>query len=78
MWINLAYLEKDLGHLESCTQICDRVISMDPLNEKAFELKGDLYKFYGHMDKAFIFYSKAIEMNPESSSCMSNIAEMYE
>lgn len=50
---------------------------MDPYNEKAFELKGDLFKFYGLMDKAFIFYSKAIEVNPESSNCMSNIADMY-
>ena len=29
------------------------------------------------MDKAFIFYSKAVEMNPESSSSIVNIATIY-
>lgn len=30
------------------------------------------------MDKAFIFYSKAIEMNPECSSSICSVANMYE
>lgn len=50
---------------------------MDPNNEKAFELKGDVYRYYGLIDKAFIFYSKAIDINPESSSAMNNLAEVY-
>lgn len=77
-WINLAYLEKDMGNSQVCTQICEKVLQMDPNNEKAYELQGDLYKLFGHMDKAFIFYSKAIEMNPESSSSICNIAQMYQ
>jgi hypothetical protein len=38
VWINVAYLEKDLGHLDYCNQLCEKVLQMDPYNEKAYEL----------------------------------------
>lgn len=44
VWINLAYLEYKLGNVESCNMICEKVISIDPNNEKVFELRGDLCK----------------------------------
>lgn len=49
----------------------------DCTNEKAFELKGDLFKCIGQFDQAFYFYSRAIEVNPESHSANSSIAELY-
>ena len=77
VWIHLACIERDLGRIDICSQICDRVLAMDPNNEKAYELKGDLCKEHGMMDKAFIFYSKAAEANPESSNAITNLAHIY-
>lgn len=50
---------------------------MSPNYEKALELKGDLHKHFGQIDQAFIYYTKAVEVNPESSSAMSNLADLY-
>jgi hypothetical protein len=33
---------------------------MDPMNESAYEMKGDLFKNNARIEEAFIEYSKAI------------------
>jgi hypothetical protein len=43
-WVLLALLEKKMGRQDNCMQICEKILSMDPNNESAYEMKGDLYK----------------------------------
>lgn len=49
---------------------------MDANNVGAFELKGDLYKTNMKIEEAFIEYSKAVQVNPESSSAISNMGDI--
>jgi tetratricopeptide (TPR) repeat protein len=42
-WINMACLDLKVGRLDSCMQICERILLVDSTNERAFELKGDLH-----------------------------------
>jgi hypothetical protein len=39
-----------IGKYESSMLICEKVLSLDQHNERAFELKGDLHKYYGQFD----------------------------
>ena len=76
-WILLALLEKKMGRLDNCFEICEKVISMDPNNAGAYELKGDLYKMNPSLiEEAFIQYSRAVELNPESSSGISSLGDV--
>ena len=50
---------------------------MDPGNAGAYEIKGDLYKRNQLIDEAMYQYSKAVELNPESSSGMSSVGDIY-
>jgi tetratricopeptide (TPR) repeat protein len=43
-WVYLALLEMKTGRSDHCMQICERILSMDPNNDNAYEMKGDLYK----------------------------------
>lgn len=36
-----------MGKYDNIMSICERILSMDSTNEKAFELKGDLFKYNG-------------------------------
>jgi hypothetical protein len=40
----MACLDLKVGRFDSCNSICDRILSVDTTNEKAFEIKGDLHK----------------------------------
>lgn len=66
-----------MGKYGNSLVICEKVLLRDQSNERAFELKGDLCKYHGQFDQAFLFYSRAIELNPESSSVNSSIADLY-
>ena len=57
-------------------QICDKILSMDPNNERAYEVKGDLFKTNSQIEEAFIQYSKAVQINPESSSAISSLGDV--
>lgn len=50
---------------------------MDPRNESAYEMKGDLFKTNAKMEEAFIQYSKALSINPESSSAISSLGDVF-
>ena len=43
-WVLLALLERKMGRQDNSLQICDKILSMDPNNERAYELKGDFFK----------------------------------
>ena len=75
-WINLATLELKVGKGDSCMQICERILSYDPTHERAIELKGDLHHSCGQLEQAFMYYKKAIEVNPESHSAMSSMGDI--
>jgi tetratricopeptide (TPR) repeat protein len=75
-WILLALLERKVGRTDNCMQICEQVISMDPNNETAYEIKGDLFKYNARIEEAFIQYSRAIQCNPESSSAISRLGDV--
>ena len=75
-WVLLALLEMKMGRHDNCLQICEKILSMDPYNECAYELKGDLYKTNQKIDEAFIEYSKAVQINPESSSAISSLGDI--
>ncbi len=49
---------------------------MDPMNECAYEIKGDLFKTNSKIEEAFVYYSKALEINPESSSANRSLGEI--
>ena len=49
---------------------------MDPDNAGAYEIKGDLYKNNELIEEAFIQYSRAVELNPESSSGISSLGDL--
>ena len=49
---------------------------MDPTNAGAYELKGDIFKTNQLIEEAFIQYSRAVELNPESSSGMSSLGDV--
>jgi hypothetical protein len=49
-----------MGRNDNCMQICDKILTMDPMNESAYEIKGDLFKTNARIEEAFIEYSKAI------------------
>ena len=36
-WILLALLERKMGRQDNCMQICEKILSMDPNNERAYE-----------------------------------------
>ena len=59
-WVLLALLERRMSRNDNCMQICDKILSMDPLNECAYEIKGDLFKTNARIEEAFVEYSKAI------------------
>jgi len=46
----MACLDLKVGKLDSCMDICDRILSVDAFNEKAFEIKGDLHKCVEQLD----------------------------
>lgn len=75
-WVLLALLEMKMGRHDNCLHICEKILSMDPLNECAYELKGDLYKTNQKIDEAFVEYSKAVQLNPESSSAISSLGDI--
>jgi tetratricopeptide (TPR) repeat protein len=77
-WVLLALLEKKMGRQDNCMQICEKILSMDPNNESAYEMKGDLYKTNEQIEEAFVLYSKAIMINPESSSANSSIGQVLQ
>jgi tetratricopeptide (TPR) repeat protein len=56
--------------------ICDKILSLDPMNESAYEMKGDLFKTNARIEEAFIQYSKALQINPESSSAISSLGDV--
>ena len=49
---------------------------MDPKNERAYELKGDFFKTNLQIEEAFVQYSKAVQINPESSSAISSLGDV--
>lgn len=53
-WVLLALLEKQLGRADNCMLICDKILSLDPMNESAYEMKGDLFKTNARIEEAFI------------------------
>jgi hypothetical protein len=59
-WVLLALLERRMGRNDNCMQICDKILTMDPLNESAYEIKGDLFETNARIEEAFVEYSKAI------------------
>jgi hypothetical protein len=59
-YLLLALVDKRLGRFESCFQLCEHILSMDPMNEAAYEMKGDLFKTNHHIEEAFVNYSKAV------------------
>lgn len=75
-WIHLATLELKLGRGESCFQICERVLLSDCFNERAYQLKGELHQMIGQFDQAFMYYKRAIEVNPESHSANSSLGDL--
>lgn len=75
-WILLALLERKMGRQDNCMQICDKILSMDPNNERAYELKGDFFKTNSQIEEAFVQYSKAVQINPESSSAISSLGDV--
>lgn len=72
----MALLYKKKGDQDTCMQICEKILSMDAHNVGAFELKGDLYKTNNKIEEAFIEYSKAVQVNPESSSAISSLGDI--
>ncbi len=48
----------------------------DLTNEKAIELKGDFHRSYNQFDQAYLFYKKAIEVNPDSHSANSSLGDV--
>lgn len=59
-WVLLALLEQKMGRQDNCLQICEKIISMDPNNERVYEFKGDLFQKNFQIEEAFIEYSKAV------------------
>jgi tetratricopeptide (TPR) repeat protein len=49
---------------------------MDPMNETAYEMKGDLFKGNARIEEEFVQYSKALSINPESSSAISSLGDV--
>jgi len=49
---------------------------MDPMNEIAYEMKGDLFKGNARIEEAFVQYSIALQINPESSSAISSLGDV--
>jgi tetratricopeptide (TPR) repeat protein len=49
---------------------------MDPNNVTAYEIKGDLFKHSARIEEAFIEYSRAVQINPESSSAISRLGDV--
>jgi tetratricopeptide (TPR) repeat protein len=70
----MAYLKINFKEYDTVNTICEKINSLQPKNERAYEIKGDLFKEIGNYNMAFFFYTKAIEINPESSTCMTSIA----
>ena len=42
-WVNLAFLNLKVGRIDQCMMICEKILAVDPTNENAFQLKGDLF-----------------------------------
>jgi tetratricopeptide (TPR) repeat protein len=76
-WVNLALLDLKVGRSDSCMMICERILSIDPTNENAFQLKGDLFFRWEKIDLAFMFYKRAIEVNPESHRANSSMGDIF-
>lgn len=47
------------------------------MNVSAYEMKGDLFKTNALIEEAFIQYSKALSINPESSSAISSLGDVF-
>ena len=53
-WILLALLERKMGRQDNCMQICEKILSMDPNNERAYEMRGDFFKTNAQIEEAFV------------------------
>ncbi len=58
-------------------QALQSLLSLDLSSDMAYELKANAMYQIGNIDHALFYFSKAIEINPECSSAMTNIAEIY-
>lgn len=72
----MACLDLKVGRYDSCMSICDRILSVDATNEKAFEIKGDLHKNVEQLDQAYLYYKRAIEFNPDSHYANSSVGDI--
>jgi tetratricopeptide (TPR) repeat protein len=75
-YLLLALVEKRLGRFDQCFHLCERMLALDPRNEAAYEIKGDLFKTNLHIEEAFVNYSKAVQLNPASSSAISSLGDV--
>ena len=69
-----ALAAKDFG---TATAIFERVMQMEPLDARTYQLMGNGYAQAGEFETAIIYYQKAIDINPVDALTRQNLAQCY-
>ena len=62
---------------ETATPIFERVLQMEPLDARTYQLMGNGYAQAGQFETAITYYQKAIDINPVDALTRQNLAQCY-
>ena len=62
---------------ETATPIFERVLRMEPLDARTYQLMGNGYAQAGQFETAITYYQKAIDVNPVDALTRQNLAQCY-
>ncbi len=62
---------------KTATAIFERVMQMEPLDARTYQLMGNGYAHAGQFETAIAYYQKAIDINPVDALTRQNLAQCY-
>ena len=74
---NIGNLEKNFGNYETAIENFQKAIELDDNKPEIFYNLANVYSKINKRDKSIIFYEKALNLNPEYSAALNNVAAEY-
>ncbi len=75
--VNMAYLSLASGQLSKCIRQCEAILMANPKASKVYDLLGLAHIRRGNFDLGIEQFKKGIEINPNSSATLLNLAKAY-
>ena len=76
-FLERAKLEIDKGNISKAKEYIDNSIKLNPSNEKAYILKGDIYASLNILEKAITQYHKASILDPNNAQLLYNLGNCF-